>query len=148
MPIIPIPERGQPLDTTYIYKIVQSINELYSQVDVSKKGYLKVTTNKNGPQTVKASESLIIGGFEQVSTTSLQTAGSSLPWSYSFPQEFAFEPIVTATAYNKGNSDAGKDVTVTINSITPSKVEGTVKFNLGGETTMGINIIAVGLPNQ
>ena len=148
MPIIPIPERGQPLDVTYIYTIVQAINELYTQVDTSKKGAIKVTTDRNGPQTAKASESLIIGGFDQVSTTSLQTAGSSLPWSYSFPQEFAFEPIVTATAYNKGNSDAGKDVTVTIDSITPSKVEGTVKFNLGGQTTMGINIIAVGLPNQ
>ena len=55
---------------------------------------------------------------------------------------------VTATAYNRGNSDAGKDITVTINSITPSRVEGSVKFNLGGETTVSINVIAVGQPNS
>jgi hypothetical protein len=148
MPILPVPERGQPLDVTYIYQIVQSVNELYTQVAPSKRGYLVVDTDRNGSQTVKTSEASVVGGYEQVSTSSLQTAGTSLSWSHDFEKEFRYPPIVTATAYNKGASDAGKDVTVTINSITTSKVEGTVKFNLGGETTMGINLIAVGIPNS
>jgi hypothetical protein len=148
MAILPLPERGQPLDVTYIYQIVQSVNELYTQVAPSKRGYLVVDTDRNGPQTVKTSEASVIGGYELVSTSSLQTAGSSLPWFHDFEKEFRYPPIVTATAYNKGTNDSGKDVTVTINSITTSKVEGTVKFNLGGETTMGINIIAVGIPNS
>jgi len=148
MSILPVPERGQPLDVTYIYQIVQSVNELYTQVAPSKRGYVVVDTDKNGPQTAKTSEASIIGGYELVSPTSLQTAGSSLPWYHDFEREFKYPPIVTATAFNKGTSDSGKDVTVTINSISTSKVEGTVKFNLGGEVTMGINIIAVGIPNQ
>jgi hypothetical protein len=148
MAILPLPERGQPLDVTYIYQIVQSINELYTQVAPSKIGYLVVDTERNGPQTTKTSGANVIGGYELVSASSLQAAASSVPWSHDFEKEFRYPPIVTATAFNKGVNDAGKDVTVTINSITTSKVEGTVKFNLGGETTMGINIIAVGIPNS
>jgi hypothetical protein len=148
MSILPLPERGQPLDVTYIYQIVQSINELYTQVDPSNIGYVIVDTERNGAQTKKISSAGVIGGYELVSPSSLQAAGSSLPWSHDFEKEFLYPPIVTATAFNKGVNDSGKDVAVTINSITTSKVEGTVKFTLGGEITMGINIIAVGIPNQ
>jgi hypothetical protein len=148
MPILPLPERGQPLDVTYLYQVAQSINELYTQLGVSKKGYMVVDTPRNGPQTARTSESSVIGGYELVSPSSTQTAGTSLPWFHDFEKEFKYEPIVTATAYNKAMNDAGKDVTVTINSITTSKVEGTIKFNVGGEITMGINIIAIGIPNS
>jgi hypothetical protein len=147
MPILPVPERGQPLDVTYVYQIVQSLNELHKLSADSKRGYVSI---KDGGalQTVKTSESAILAGFAQVSTSQLQIAGSSLPWDVTFDKEFKYPPIVTATAYNKGANDAGKDVTVVINSITTSKVEGSVKFNLGGETTIGINVIAVGIPNS
>jgi hypothetical protein len=150
MAIIPLPERGQPLDVTYIYEVVKSINELYTVIGGdSRKGYVGIfTKGPEGPQEVKTSESQIVAAFETVSTTSLQTAGTSLPWSHDFKKQFAYPPIVTATAYNKAISDSGKDVIVTINSITTSKVEGSVKFNAGGETTIGINIIAVGKPTS
>lgn len=148
MAIIPLPERGQPLDVTYIYSIVQSINELYTQVGISKKGYISVDTPTSGPQTVRTSEASVMGGYELVSPSSNQSAGSFLPWSHDFEKEFKYPPIVTATAYNRGTTDTGKDVTVTINSITTTKVEGTIKFNTGGEITMGINVIAVGIPNS
>lgn len=150
MAILPVPERGQPLDVTYIYEIVKSINDLYGQLgSESRKGYVGIySKGPEGPQEIKTSEALILASFETVSPTSLQTAGTSLPWSHDFKKQFAYPPIVTVTAYNKGNSDSGKDVTITISSITTSKVEGSVKFNVGGETPIGINIIAVGKPNS
>jgi hypothetical protein len=144
---LPVPERGQPLDVTYIYQIVQSLNDLHKQLGDTKRGYVAIGDG-GAPQLVQTNQSAIVAGFDLVSTSSLQSAGSSLPWDYTFDKEFKYPPIVTATAFNKGTSDAGKDVTVTINSITTSKVEGSVKFNLGGETTMGINVIAVGIPNS
>lgn len=150
MSILPVPERGQPLDVTFMYEIVKSINELYSQLGSdSRKGYIGIyRKGPEGPQEVKTSEGLILAAFETVSPTSLQTAGTSLPWFHDFKKQFAYPPIVTATAFNTGNNDSGKDVTVTINSISTSKVEGFVKFNTGGESTVGINIIAVGKPNS
>ena len=150
MSILPVPERGQPLDVTYIYDIVKSVNDLYSQLgSESRKGYVGVyTKGPEGPQEMKTSEAQIEAAFTTVSPASLQTAGTSLSWSHDFKKQFAYPPIVTVTAYNNKTTDSGKDVTVTINSITTSKVEGFVKFNVGGDTPIGINIIAVGKPTS
>lgn len=148
MPSLPLPERGQPLDVTYMYQIAQAINELFTQVGTSKKGYTRITTVEAGPQDIKTSESAIDAAYKEVSTSSLQSAGTSLPWFHDFRKEFKYAPIVTATGVNKNSSDSGRDLTVTINSVTTSRVEGYIKFNVGGEITAGVNIIAVGLPNQ
>ncbi len=147
MAILPVPERGQPLDVTYIYQIVKAINDLSTQASTSVYKYVTVDTPNAGKQSVKASEARIIGGYVQVTSSTTQTAGSSQTFSYNFPSEFKFAPVVTATPINVGNTDAGKDVTVTLVSVSTSKVEGTVKFNVGGDTTIGINLIVVGIPN-
>jgi hypothetical protein len=147
MAILPVPERGQPLDVTYIYQIVKAINDLSTQVSPSTYKYVTVDTPNAGKQSVKASEARVIGGYVQVTTSTTQTAGSSQPFSYDFPSEFKFAPVVTATPVNVGNTDAGKDVTVTLKSVSTSKVEGTVKFNSGGDTSIGINLVIIGIPN-
>jgi hypothetical protein len=147
MAILPIPERGQPLDVTYIYQIVKAINDLSVQVSPSTYKYVTIDTPNAGKQSVKASEARVIGGYVQVTTSTNQTAGSSQPFSYDFSSEFKFVPVVTATPVNVGNTDAGKDVTVTLKSVSTSKVEGTVKFNSGGDTSVGINLVIIGIPN-
>jgi hypothetical protein len=147
MAILPVPERGQPLDVTYIYQIVKAINDLSTQVSPSTYKYVTVDTPNAGKQSVKASEARVIGGYVQVTTSTTQTAGSNQPFSYDFPSEFKFAPIVTATPVNVGNTDAGKDVMVTLKSVSTSKVEGTVKFNSGGDTSIGINLVIIGIPN-
>lgn len=148
MAILPVPERGQPLDVTYIYQIVKAVNDLSTQASTSVNKYVTVDTPNAGKQSVKTSEARIIGGYVQVTNGVTQTAGSSLPFSYSFPTEFKFAPIVTATPVSTGTaSDAGKDVVITLSSITTSSIEGSVKFNLGGVTSIGVNLIAIGIPN-
>jgi hypothetical protein len=147
MAILPVPERGQPLDVTYIYQIVKAINDLSTQVSPSTYKYVTVDTPNAGKQSVKASEARVIGGYVQVTTSTTQTAGSSQSFSYDFSSEFKFAPVVTATPVNVGNTDAGKDVMVTLKSVSTSKVEGTVKFNSGGDTSVGINLIIIGIPN-
>lgn len=147
MAILPVPERGQPLDVTYIYQIVKAVNDLSSQISTSTNKYVTVDTPVNGPQNVKISEARIIGAYKQVTTAVTKIAGSTEPWGHAFGTDFKFAPVVTATAVNVGGTDAGKDVSVTINSISTSRVDGTVKFNAGGDTTVGINIIIVGIPN-
>jgi hypothetical protein len=147
MAILPVPERGQPLDVTYIYQIVKAVNDLSVQVSPSNSKYVTVDTPNAGKQSVKASEARVIGGYVQVTSSTTQTAGSSQSFSYDFPSEFKFAPVVTATPVNVGNTDAGKDVTVTLKSVSTSKVEGTIKFNAGGDTSVGINLVIIGIPN-
>jgi len=148
MAILPVPERGQPLDVTYIYQIVKAVNDLSTASSTSINKYVTVDTPNAGKQSVKTSEARVIGGYVSVTKGDNQTAGSTKDFSYSFPTEFKFVPVVTATPVSTGTaSDAGKDVVVTLSSITTSGLEGSVKFNLGGITNVGVNFIAIGIPN-
>ena len=148
MAILPVPERGQPLDVTYIYQIVKAVNDLSTAASTSINKYVTVDTPNAGKQSVKTSEARVVGGYISVTKGDNQTSGSTKDFSYSFPTEFKFTPIVTATPVSTGTaSDAGKDVVVTLSSITTSSLEGSVKFNLGGITNVGINFIAIGIPN-
>lgn len=144
---LPVPERGQPLDVVFMYQIVNTINELSAQVSPSVNKYVTVDTKDSGKQSAKISEARIIGGYVQVTTSTTKTAGTTEPFFYAFGTDFKFAPVVTATPINVGNTDAGKDVVVTIKSISTSRVDGTVKFNTGGDTSIGINLIIVGIPN-
>lgn len=144
---IPLPERGQPLDVSYIYQLANTVNELSSQISPASFKYVTIDTVNSGKQSVKASESRIIGGYIEVANNATKNAGNEVSFSYDFPSDFKYAPIATATPVNIGNTPAGKDVTVVLKSISTSKVEGTVKFNSSGDLSVAINLIVIGIPN-
>jgi hypothetical protein len=144
---IPVPERGQPLDLTYIYQIVNAINEMSSELSPSVYKYLTVDTPSAGKQSLRVSEARFIAGFVQIANNSTVNAGNEKTFSYSFPTDFKFPPIVTATLVNIGNTAAGKDVAVVITNVTTSSVDGLIKFNTSGDVSVGVNLIAIGIPN-
>lgn len=144
---IPLPERGQPLDLTYIYQLASAINELSDQVSPSTYKYVTVDTASAGKQSVKASEARIIAGFVDVTNNSTVSSGNEKTFSYDFSTDFKYAPIVTATPINIGNTQAGKDVAVVLKTITTSRVEGVVRFNTSGDLSVGVNLTIVGIPN-
>lgn len=143
---IPVPERGQPLDLTYIYQVVNAVNELSTELSPSVYKYLTVDTPAAGKQSLRASEARFIAGFQPVQVTTVN-AGNEKTFSYSFPTDFKFAPVVTATLVNIGNTSAGKDVSVVITNVTTSSVDGLIKFNTSGDVSVGVNFIAIGIPN-
>lgn len=144
---IPLPERGQPLDVSYIYQLANALNELATQVSPATNKYITVDTPNVGKQSVKASEARIIGGYIEVANNSTKTAGDEVTFSYDFPSDFKYAPIATATPLNIGNTPAGKDVSVILKTVSTSKVEGVVKFNSSGDLTVAVNLIVIGIPN-
>jgi hypothetical protein len=144
---LPLPERGQPLDVTYVYQMANAINDIASQVSPSTYKYVTVDAPGQGKQSVKASEARIIGGYVQVTNSSSQTAGSDKSFSYDFPTDFKYAPIAVATPIDSGNTDAGKNVSVILKTVTTSKVEGIVKFNTTGLVSVGVNLLIIGIPN-
>jgi hypothetical protein len=144
---IPLPELGQPLDVSYIYQIANALNELSLQVSPAIYKYVTVDVPNGVSQNAKASETRIIAGYTDVTKSSNQSLGSQQPFSYSFPADFKFAPIVTASPINIGGTEAGKNVSVVIKSVTTSKVDGVVNFNSSGDVSIGINLIIVGIPN-
>lgn len=144
---VPLPERGQPLDLSYIYQIANAVNELAVQLSPTVGRYTSVDTVSAGTQSVRTSDARIVGGYVVVNNSSATTADGEGTFSYNF-SDFKFVPVVTATPILTGNvgTDASKDIIVVLTRVTTNRVEGIVKFNTIGVADVGINIIAVGIP--
>jgi hypothetical protein len=145
---IPLPERGQPLDLSYIYQVANAVNELSNDVSPSVYKYVTIDTPAAGKQSVRVAESRIIGAYiADVANNSTVTAGNERTFSYDFPTDFKFTPIATATIVNVGNTPAGKNVSVVLKTVTTSRLEGIVTFNASGNLSVAVNIIVIGIPN-
>lgn len=143
---IPLPERGQPLDVTYIYELADAINRLSTEVSSAVYKNTTVETLSGGKQTVKTSESRIVAGYKQVANNSTVSAGNEIAFSYDY-DDFKYPPIASATPVNIGGTQAGQNAVVILKSVTTSRVEGIVRFGTSGEVTMNVHIILVGIPN-
>lgn len=144
---IPIPQRGQPIDATYIYDIVSAVNDLSNQVSSATYKYTSVESGNSGRQQIKTAESKIVAASIQVANNSTVNAGNEISFSYAFTGDFKYNPVATATPYNTGNTPAGKDVSVILTSVTTSRLEGVVRFASSGSVTLAVNIVVVGIPN-
>ena len=101
-----------------------------------------------GRQDVKVTESRIIAGYKEITNNTSITQGAEIAFSYDFPAaDFKYPPIVTASPINISGTEAGKDILVVLTLVTTSRVEGVAKFNTSGTASVGINLIAVGVPN-
>ena len=144
---VPLPERGQPLDVTYIYQLADTINDLSTQVSSATYKTTSIDTVSAGKQQIKTSESRLIGGYVEVANNSTVSAGNEKTFSYDFGGSFKFEPIVTATVVNTGNTPAGQNVSVILKRPTTSRVEGVVRFGASGDLSLAVNLIVLGIPN-
>lgn len=144
---IPLPERGQPLDVSYVYQLANAVNELSSQVSPALYKYVTIDSPGVGQQSVKASEARILGGYKEIVNSASKSKGDTVPFSYEFNTDFKYAPIAVATPLNVGNTPAGKNVSVVLKSVTTSKVEGVVIFNETGDLTVAVNLVVIGIPN-
>jgi hypothetical protein len=146
---IPLPERGQPIDLTYIYSIAEAVNRLSENAVYSANKFLSVDTPGSGVgrQDLKITESRVIGAYEEVTNAASNLQGSEIAFSHNFEAAgFKYPPVVTATPVNISGTEAGKDVTIVLTSISSSRVDGVVKFGTSGVSTVGVSMIAIGVP--
>ena len=144
---IPLPERGQPLDLSYIYQIANTVNELAAQLTTTTGRYSSVDTVSAGKQNVRTSDARIVGGYLEVTNNASTSPDGETNFSYNF-SDFAYPPIITATPILIGDSstEAGKDVSVLLTKVTNNRVEGTIKFKTIGVASVGVNLVMVGVP--
>ena len=117
---VPLPERGQPLDVTYIYQLADTLNDLSTQVSSATYNYTTIDTT---------------------------SAGNEKTFAYDFDINFKYAPIVSATPINIAGTPAGQNVTVVVNKISQSRIEGVVRFNASGDLSLAVHLIAIGIPN-
>lgn len=144
---IPLPQRGQPIDLSYISTLATAINELASAQTSSTKSYMTVDTPSAGKQSVRTSDARIIGGYLVVTNKNTVKIGQEETFSYSFSggTTFQYPPIVTATAINIDGTPAGESVNIILKQVSRDKIDGLVRFNTDGVASVGINIIAIGI---
>lgn len=144
---IPTPDRGQPLDVSYIYTLANAVNDLSSQITSATYKYASIGTIA-GPQNALITNTKIVADSVDIySTLTDVSPGLTVERSLSFNTgEFKYPPIVTATPVLTSQSENGADLSVTIKQITTSRVDFTVTFFGTGKAALRVNVIAVGLP--
>lgn len=144
---VPLPDRGQPLDVSYIYQLAEAINNLSNELSPTTARYTTIDTAASGKQSVRTSDARVVGGYLTVSNGSTTTPGSEQVFNYTY-SDFAYTPIVTATpiTIETNGTDASKDVSVVLTNVTTGRVDGIVKFNTIGVSSVGINLVIVGIP--
>lgn len=144
---IPLPERGQPLDLSYIYQLSNAVNELSDEISPTTSRYTSIDTVSAGTQTVRTADARIIGGYVSVANSSSTSPDGEGVFSYNF-SDFAYVPIVTATPIliEDGTTESGKDISVVLTKVTANRVEGVVRFNTIGVASVGINLLIIGIP--
>lgn len=149
MAIIPIPERGQPLDVTYISAMANAINDVTKLTSGSVSNNVSVTIPNTGAvETKKINDVRISALYQNVVNGGTKSAGEELTFPIRYPFEFKYPPIITATLVNMTGTPAGKNVTMVLSDITASSAQGIVRFNATGEISIGVNLIIIGIPNN
>jgi hypothetical protein len=144
---IPTPDRGQPLDVSYIYQMATAINDLASQISSPTYRYTSIDTTSGPQNTLVTNTKVVAGVIDVYSTLTDVSPGLTVDRSYSFNTgEFKYPPIVTATPVLTSKSENGSDLSVTIKQITTSRVDVSVTFFGTGKAALKVNIIAIGLP--
>lgn len=146
---LPTPDRGQPLDVSYIYQIVDAINDISSQISSATYKYASIATPNGGTQNTLITDTKVVGGTVDIySTLTDVTPGLTVDKSFSFGAgEFKYPPIVTATPVLTSQSQSGSNLSVTIKQITTSRVDLSVTFFGTGKAALKLNLIAIGIPN-
>jgi hypothetical protein len=143
---IPLPERGQPLDVTYLYSLVDTVNDLSTQISSTSTNKTIIDTTSAGKKEIKTSDSRIIGGYVEVANNSTVSAGNEKTFTYDY-KDFKYPPIVSATAVNIGQTPAGQNVNIVLKNVTETRVEGVVRFGTSGDLSLSVHLIIVGIPN-
>jgi hypothetical protein len=143
---VPLPERGQPLDVTYIYQLVEAVNFLSTQISDATYNYTDVDVVGGEKQSLKTSNTKFIGKFKSIANNETVTAGQEKSYSIDY-SNFKFPPIVTLSIVNTSGTTAGANTAVVLESVTTTQANFTVRYGVSGTATVGINLIAIGVPN-
>lgn len=145
---LPLPERGQPLDVSYIYNMANVINQMASTLSTANYNYITINTPDSGTQNTKITNTKVVAGYKEVTSKADVEIGDEKTFTYSFGSNFNYPPVVTVTPVNVDQNSTGTSVIATINDITTTSVNITVRFNTKGTASVGVNIIAIGIPSS
>ena len=143
---VPLPERGQPLDVTYIYQLAEAVNDLSTSISDATYNYTDVDIVGAEKKSLKTSDTKFIGKYKAIANNETVTAGQEKSYSIDY-SNFKYPPIITLSVVNTSGTTAGSNTTVVLTSVTTTQAGFTVRYGVSGTATIGVNLIAIGVPN-
>jgi hypothetical protein len=149
MAIIETPAPGTIIDVNYLSNIVTQLNKFATDYGSQKNSVIS-TINLNADTTIATPNLSFSAGRVMVTSDSNVKTKDVIPFSFEFGRTFAYPPTVTATPQSSATglkAATTSNISIIINNITTTKVEGSVYFNSEAkQTNIYIHIIAVGSP--
>ncbi len=145
---LPLPNRGQPFDLALVYRIIEEINNLWTEISVRISSYSTVQAGET-LSSVRSSELRTFAAFKDVINNDNVKASEPKTFEFTFDRAFKSPPIVSTSVQAIGDSnasDATKSSTIVLTKVESGKVEGFIKFEKAGRAAVRVNIIAVGIP--
>jgi hypothetical protein len=143
---VPLPDRGQPLDVTYMYQLANAINDVADTVSTASSKYATIDTRQVGKQTFKIPDIRIYAGYTDMATAESVTATQVIEKAIDFGVSFKYPPIVIASVVNNNTQAVGNSATVIVSSVSTTASSFRVRFDSAGEASVGVNFIAIGVP--
>lgn len=145
MAILPLPQRGQPVDYDYFYQLAEAVNKIGDEILIASRGNIIDTRAGSAKKNVSVGQTVIVAKKYTVKVTSSQGAGTDRAFSIDFGTTFDYAPVVTLTAKrNEVNNNAEVDVLV-ITNITTTGVSGVINTTATGTLNVELQMIAVGI---
>jgi hypothetical protein len=136
-----LPSNGQPIDTQYLYDIVNSLISINSELATYGSSNIKVSGTKYGTTKTNSinfdAQSVNVVNSEKVAAKVAKTG------QIAFSTAFTKTPVVTATLVSKSTTTV--KATVTITAVDTTAVYYKIDFDSDGTTTLDLNIIAIGV---
>jgi hypothetical protein len=137
-----VPQRGQPLDVSYVYDIVAAVNELADRLSSSGNGTFKIISETGESSGGSINTMTVFAKTHVLGTSKTVTAGQQEAFSITY--NFQNPPMVVATPFDSEKTAAGQDTSVVITSVTNTNASFIVRYNTAGVTNTKINVLAIG----
>jgi hypothetical protein len=146
---IPTLAPGTIVDVQLLSQIIEAINGFATEFGSQKNSTISTTKQAADTKIATPNLSFSAGKVMVTSDNNVKTK-DVIPFSFEFGRTFAHPPTVTATPQSSATglkSAVTSNVSIIINNVTTTKVEGSVYFNSEAkQTNIYIHIIAVGSP--
>jgi hypothetical protein len=144
---IPLPNRGQPLDTNYVYQIAETLNQLSEEGSALAQGKNFFFLRDSIERSSKIYGAQIYAGVKEL-YSGTATAGQVVTTTFDFKPGFAYPPVVQATVENTGGTTSVSDVAITIQDVSTTSVKVSVKLITAGAANARVHLTAIGLPTS
>ena len=135
-----LPSTGQPIDTQYIYDIVNSLISINAELSTNGSSNIKIQ-NEKYPVSKTSSLNFDAQTVNVVNSEKVITNGSK-SGQLAFSTAFSKVPVVTATVVSKSTTNIPAVVTIT--NVDKTTVYYKITFLQSGTTTVDLSFIAIG----